>query len=85
MMKHFGWAKFPMVHRISELRSDVPITFIYGAQSWIDRQPGQIIKEMRTDSPVDLHIIMHAGHHVYGRIKSNFFLQTFLKPNNNYF
>ena len=26
-----------MLHRISALRADVPITFIYGARSWVDR------------------------------------------------
>ena len=68
MMKSFGWAKYPMLHRISALRSDVPITFIYGARSWIDRQPGQIIKEMRTNShPVEIWVIQGAGHHVYGK------------------
>lgn len=65
MMESFGWAKFPMLHRISALRADVPITFIYGARSWVDRHPGQIIKETRSDSFVELHVIKGAGHHVY--------------------
>lgn len=55
-MARFGWAKFPMIHRISALRSDVPLTFIYGARSWIDRNPGELIKEMRNGSSVDLHV-----------------------------
>ena len=51
-----GWAKFPMLHRIPALNPDIPITFIYGARSWIDRFPGQTIKEMRNGSAVDIHV-----------------------------
>jgi len=65
MMASFGWAKFPMIHRIPALRNDVPITFIYGARSWIDRKPGEFIQELRKDSFVDIHILRGAGHHVY--------------------
>ena len=56
MMASFGWAKFPMLHRIPALNPDIPITFIYGARSWIDRFPGQTIKEMRNGSAVDIHV-----------------------------
>nr|CAH0110460.1 unnamed protein product [Daphnia galeata] len=65
MMASFGWAKYPMLHRIPALRSDIPLTFIYGARSWVDRQPGQLIKESRKESSVELHVIGGAGHHVY--------------------
>ena len=57
MMASFGWAKFPMIHRIPALRNDVPITFIYGARSWIDRKPGEFIQELRKDSFVDIHVL----------------------------
>ena len=56
-MASFGWAKYPMLHRISALREDVPLTFIYGARSWVDRHPGQIIKDNRKSSSVELHVI----------------------------
>ncbi|EFX80395.1 hypothetical protein DAPPUDRAFT_304102 [Daphnia pulex] len=65
MMASFGWAKYPMLHRIPALRSDIPLTFIYGARSWVDRHPGQIIKDSRKESTVELHVIGGAGHHVY--------------------
>jgi hypothetical protein len=55
-MASFGWAKYPMLHRIPALRSDIPLTFIYGARSWVDRQPGQLIKESRKESSVELHV-----------------------------
>jgi len=65
MMANYGWAKYPMIHRLPALRKDVPITFIYGARSWIDRKPGDCIKELRENSVVDVHILRGAGHHVY--------------------
>lgn len=65
MMANYGWAKYPMIHRLPALRNDVPITFIYGARSWIDRKPGDCIKDLRTNSFVDVHILPGAGHHVY--------------------
>jgi len=65
MMANFGWAKYPMIHRLPALRNDVPITFIYGARSWIDRKSGDCIKDLRENSYVDVHILRGAGHHVY--------------------
>lgn len=41
MMQSFGWAKHPMIHRIKDVRSDIPITFIYGSRSWIDSSSGE--------------------------------------------
>ncbi|KAK3927278.1 (Lyso)-N-acylphosphatidylethanolamine lipase [Frankliniella fusca] len=64
MMQGFGWAKNPMINRIHELRSDVPVTAIYGSRSWIDSQSANI-KERRPDSFVNVQIISGAGHHVY--------------------
>ncbi|KAM8713930.1 hypothetical protein ACLKA7_014139 [Drosophila subpalustris] len=65
MMKLFGWAKHPMAHRIKDVRSDVPITFIYGSRSWIDSSSGEEIKSQRGASMVDIKIVTDAGHHVY--------------------
>jgi pimeloyl-ACP methyl ester carboxylesterase len=62
MMDSFGWAKFPMINRISALKEDVPLTFIYGARSWVDQVKGQQLKDMRKD--VSLFVIEGAGHHV---------------------
>lgn len=56
MMASFGWAKFPMIHRISALDPGVPMTFIYGARSWIDRHPGQQIQQTRKDGYVDVQV-----------------------------
>lgn len=60
-----GWAKYPMIQRIAELHPDINLTFIYGARSWIDRQPALQIKCLLSDRSVDVHVIQGAGHHVY--------------------
>ncbi|KAK6174529.1 hypothetical protein SNE40_017787 [Patella caerulea] len=61
----FGWAKFPMINRMTDIPSHLPLTFIYGSRSWIDRSVGNRVKYIRNDSQVDIQIIQGAGHHVY--------------------
>uniref|UniRef100_A0A2P2I194 1-acylglycerol-3-phosphate O-acyltransferase ABHD5 n=1 Tax=Hirondellea gigas TaxID=1518452 RepID=A0A2P2I194_9CRUS len=65
LMSGFGWAKFPMFHRLDALQQEVPITLIYGSRSWVDRDPGFQIKYSRQNSYVDVQILQGAGHHVY--------------------
>lgn len=65
LMAGFGWAKYPMIHRMDSLRKEVPITLIYGSRSWVDRDPGFQIKYTRQESYVDVVVIKGAGHHVY--------------------
>ncbi|KAI9583233.1 (Lyso)-N-acylphosphatidylethanolamine lipase isoform X1 [Glossina fuscipes] len=65
MMESFGWAKHPMIHRIKDVRQDIPITFIYGSRSWIDSSSGEKIKSQRNGSVVNIKIVSGAGHHVY--------------------
>lgn len=56
MMDGFGWAKYPMVKRINELREDIPITLLYGSRSWVDSSAGEKIKKLRPNSMVDLKV-----------------------------
>lgn len=49
-------AKHPMVNRLPALEPEIPITFIYGMSSWIEREPGRIIKERRNGSTVNLEV-----------------------------
>ncbi|GIY63800.1 hypothetical protein CDAR_601451 [Caerostris darwini] len=67
MSAPFGWANRPMIQRISDIRQDIPITFIYGAKSWIDSNCGFKIRSLREkqNSFVDIKMIDGAGHHVY--------------------
>lgn len=67
MTESFGWAKFPMIHRIGGLDNNIPMTMIHGSESWIDYSTSYETKYMRsgTGSYVDVEIIPEAGHHVY--------------------
>ncbi|KAH8253052.1 hypothetical protein KR032_003386 [Drosophila birchii] len=65
MVQSIGWAKNPMIHRIQDVRGDVPITFIYGSRSWLDFSYGENVKSQRGSNMVDIKIVTDAGHHVY--------------------
>jgi len=65
IMSGFRWAKYPIMNRMDAMREDISITFIYGANSWIDKEPPVQIKEMRPNSYVDIQFIPGSGHHVY--------------------
>lgn len=65
MMSGFGWAKHPMIHRMKEIRDNIPITLLYGSRSWMDNSTGQLIKESGHHNYVNVQIITGAGHHVY--------------------
>ncbi len=41
MSNGLAWAKEPLVSRLPALSTDVPVSFIYGAQSWMDT-PGPL-------------------------------------------
>lgn len=56
MMSGFGWAKHPIVNRIDKLHKDVPITLLYGSRSWVDNSAGEVVKEKRTESFVNLQV-----------------------------
>ncbi|PIO21089.1 hypothetical protein AB205_0119410, partial [Aquarana catesbeiana] len=65
MMERFGWAKRPMLPRLNLIPKSLPITFIYGAETWIDSSTGEKAKELRPDSYVHTLAIKGASHHVY--------------------
>lgn len=61
------WAKFPMGDRLVEnLKDEIPVTFLYGAKSWMNNTYGEIIKESRKPTCyTHIEDIKFAGHHVY--------------------
>lgn len=65
LLKVIGWAKFPIGERMLQIQKNIPITFLYGAKSWMNNCYGPIIKESRPDSYTHIENIEHAGHHVY--------------------
>jgi len=53
----FGWAKNPMIKGIHNLDKRVPITFIYGQNTWMDQSIGQKIKLERKNNFVQVEVI----------------------------
>lgn len=55
-MTGFGWAKDPMIKRIQHLDKRVPITFIYGQNTWMDKSIGELVKKYRPNSFVHIEV-----------------------------
>jgi hypothetical protein len=51
-----GWAKRPMIQRIADIDKNLPITFIYGSRTWMDRECGNQSRYLRTESRVDVEV-----------------------------
>ena len=47
LSKYFGWAKNPMIKRIKELDHQLPLTVIYGKESWMTPIPAEQFSEAR--------------------------------------
>lgn len=47
MADQLRYAKYPMIKRIENLDLSIPIWFIYGKKTWIDKEAGEIVKNMR--------------------------------------
>lgn len=45
-----------MIKRIQNLDERVPITFIYGQNTWMDRNIGEIVKNKRQNSIVHIEV-----------------------------
>lgn len=47
MMNFFGWAKHPMCNRLHELKPDIPLTMMYGDNTWLKQLSEEKVKELR--------------------------------------
>jgi len=56
MSYNFGWACYPMIHRLKDIASFIPMTVICGARSSVDSSICQQIQELRRESYVDTHV-----------------------------
>lgn len=64
MMNPIGWAARPLCDRLHHLDASIPVTFLYGEESWMD--PRAAVEVMRQiENQADIVIIPRAGHHVY--------------------
>jgi pimeloyl-ACP methyl ester carboxylesterase len=59
------WPVNPIGERMKSLDEHLPLTFLYGSNSWTSKAYGNILKEHRVNSYTEFKIIPQAGHHVY--------------------
>ena len=52
-----GWARNPMLLRVGDIDKNLPMTFIYGAESWMDKTCGHQTKYIRSESHVDVKVL----------------------------
>jgi len=64
LMNSFGWAKHPLVNRMHTLDPNIPVTMIYGEQSFMDKEAGLTVMNY-LESECNFHILPKCGHHIY--------------------
>ncbi|XP_023335546.1 1-acylglycerol-3-phosphate O-acyltransferase ABHD5 [Eurytemora carolleeae] len=64
MMKEMAWARSPMLPRLKDRDHKVPLTVMFGANSWITSIPQEEFQESSVEN-VEVHLISNAGHHIY--------------------
>ncbi|KAL6076320.1 Alpha/beta hydrolase domain-containing protein 4 [Balamuthia mandrillaris] len=67
LMQPIGWAVRPLWDRLPELRPDIPVTFLYGENSWMDPNAGAKLMYRMKHNPRNkrLWILPGCGHHIY--------------------
>jgi pimeloyl-ACP methyl ester carboxylesterase len=60
----FGWAKLPLEKRLHQISPDIPITAIYGQDTWMDINSLYKLLPF-LQSRTELVLLPDAGHHVY--------------------
>ncbi|CAO1317864.1 unnamed protein product [Diamesa hyperborea] len=65
LMDRLFWAQNPMIHRMSQLDEQIPLTFIYGHKSIIEQIDEATLKRLRPNSYYKFNVIMNSGHEVY--------------------
>ncbi|XP_027021009.2 (Lyso)-N-acylphosphatidylethanolamine lipase-like [Tachysurus fulvidraco] len=59
------WAKRPMLDRVHLLPPDLPVTLVYGGQSWMDSATGEQVARLRPNSYTHTVVVEGSPHHVY--------------------
>lgn len=65
MSEGLGWAKRPMLQRVHLLSPKIPLTMLYGAQSWVSPSSGEEVVQIRNQDHTKVMLINDAAHHVY--------------------
>lgn len=60
------WPLNPVGERVKHgLKDSIPVTFLYGKNTWMNNIYGSIIREHRQKSYTNVKIVDNAGHHIY--------------------
>lgn len=66
LLKNGPWPEHPIGETVrNNICHRIPMTFIYGGTSWIDKSYGGLIKEARPYSYTQVEIVPDAGHKVF--------------------
>lgn len=60
MSESLGWAKRPMLQRVHLLPPSMPLTMLYGAQSWVDSSSGDRVVQIRSQVHSKVLVSRHA-------------------------
>eukprot|EP00026_Physarum_polycephalum_P009685 Phypoly_transcript_09818.p1 GENE.Phypoly_transcript_09818~~Phypoly_transcript_09818.p1 ORF type:complete len:410 (+),score=50.01 Phypoly_transcript_09818:121-1230(+) len=64
LTESLGWAKNPLINRLTALPASVPATFIYGKHTWMDKEAGAALSQSMA-GPTTLLEVSNSGHHLY--------------------
>jgi len=67
----FRWARQPLCERLHMLPEEVPLTILYGSNTWLTREEEDGLKA-KIGRPVTCHTIPDSGHHIYADNSSYF-------------
>jgi len=60
-----GWAVRPLSKRLHDIDSKIPISFIYGSDTWMNPGAAYQLKREMVDHDIDIVSVFNSGHHVY--------------------
>jgi len=60
----FAYAKLPLIERFERLDAILPVSFVYGKQSWMCLNSPKQIKMNFPKRNIEIYYVSDAGHHV---------------------
>lgn len=64
MHSYFRWSKQPLCERLHTLPADIPLTILYGSNTWLTKEEESNLAA-KIGRSVICHTIPNSGHHIY--------------------